>query len=354
MKALHPALRIAIIIVAVIVGIWLLVMILNILPWAPAYPGANPMRIEPGTRPHIVPHGGAKDLFPENTVLSYREMHARQWDTFEIDLCITADGQLVTHHDLDILGTTGVENTLVRDLSYAEMTELNFGANFVDLDGRRPYADSDDLSPDMAELLVPARLEDLFVSYPDNYYILELKDTVDASGPANAEAAVAELIRLIETYGMQEQVVVSSFDDEVTSAFRERTDGSIPTGAATGDVLMFSILSALNLDFFLKPAYSSVMLPVRDQIYPSERALIERLPRGLRNKLSVMDEESDTMYTNLANRRTVRDAHRKNLAVYYWTVNDRETMEYLIGIGVDGIITDRPDILADLLEDMGF
>jgi glycerophosphoryl diester phosphodiesterase len=354
MNKLHPLAKAAIIIVAVIISIWLLIMLLNVLPWAPAYPGVNPMRIEPGGRPHIVPHGGAKELYPENTVLSYREMNRNNWNTFEVDLCLTADSQLITHHDLDIEGSAGIAGTRVRDLSYAEISSMNFAVNFTDLTGNRPFEDVSGLSADTRAQLVPARLEDLFAWFPDNYYILELKDTVEESGQANTEEAVAELIRLIEAYGMQDRVVVSSFDDDVTSEFRKRTGGSIPTGAATMDALILSVLSALNLDFFLRPAYSSVMLPVKDQIYPAERALIERLPRGLRDKLSVYEAETDTLYTNLANPRMVRDAHRKNLAVYYWTVNDRETMEYLIGIGVDGIITDRPDILADLLEDMGW
>ncbi len=353
MKTLNPALKAVIYVVAGIAALWLIILLLNILPWAPGYPGVNPMRIEAGQRPHIVPHGGAKELYPENTLLSYRRMQENGWNTFEVDLCLTADGQLITHHDLSIERTSGIPGVLVRDMSYAELSAINFGVNFTDPGGRMPYADEQTLSPELRRLLGPARLADLFENYPENYYILELKDTVDASGAANAEAAVLELIRLIETYGMQDRVVVSSFDDDVTSDFRERTGGSIPTGAATMDTLIFSVLSALNLDFFIAPAYSAVMLPVRDIIYPNERAIIERLPRGLRNKLSSYDEASDTLYTNLANRRMVRDAHRKNLAVYYWTVNDRETMEFLINMGVDGIITDRPDILSDLLDEMG-
>lgn len=354
MKKLHPALRVALIVLFVIVALYLLILLLNVLPWSPGYPGENPMRIENGLAPHIVPHGGAKELYPENTVLSYDEIYAHGWNTFEIDLCLTADGQLITHHDLSIESTTGIENTLVRDLNYDDMLGMNFAVNFTDINGGHPYADTASLPPEVAVTLVPARLEDLFKKYPDNFYILELKDTVEESGQETSEAAVRELIRLIEGYGMQSKVVVASFDDEVTADFRKRTDSTIPTGAATMDTLVFSVLSALKLDFFLKPAYAAVMLPVKDQIYPNERAIIEKLPRALRNALSQYDPSTDTLYTNLANRRMVRDAHRKNLAVYYWTVNDRETMEYLINLGVDGIITDRPDILTRLLGDLGY
>ena len=47
--------------------------------------------------------------------------------------------------------------------------------------------------------------------------------------------------------------------------------------------------------------------------------------------------------------RFVRGAHQHNIHVHAWTVNEREAMEHLVGMGVDGIITDRPDILLDVL-----
>jgi glycerophosphoryl diester phosphodiesterase len=46
----------------------------------------------------------------------------------------------------------------------------------------------------------------------------------------------------------------------------------------------------------------------------------------------------------------VEDAHANDLAVHVWTINDRATMEWLIEIGVDGIMTDRPRLLQRVLE----
>ena len=59
-------------------------------------------------------------------------------------------------------------------------------------------------------------------------------------------------------------------------------------------------------------------------------------------------------WRELAKLSLVRKARRKEIAVYYWTVNDPADMENVIGLGVDGIITDRPDILNPILDRMGY
>lgn len=349
MKAIKKILKIVLIIAASAAAVMLVVLLLNLLPFAPGGGGSNPMRVGESGDVHIVPHGGAKELYPENTVYSYRRIYERGWDTFEIDLVLTSDDVLVTHHDLDIQATTGVSGVKLAELDYEQLDEYNFAANFVNPGGERPFSDLSSLPEELAAQMIPARLEDLFRDFPDSYYILELKDTVNASGPERASRASAELLRLIGEFAMEDRVIVASFDDEVIQEFREASEGEIPTGAATGETLTLSVLSALSLDFFLAPKYSAVMLPVKDRIYPAERKIIESLPAPLRRALASYDENEDIYYTNLANERMVRDAHRKNLAVYFWTVNDPEIMKYLIEIGVDGIITDRPDILSDIL-----
>ncbi|NCN04895.1 MAG: hypothetical protein GW949_04635 [Spirochaetales bacterium] len=327
--------------------------ILNLLPWAPGgYRKTNPLRVSTGSLPKIIPHGGAKLLYPENTIFSYQEMYSRGWTTFEIDLALTKDGVLVSHHDLDILSTTGVPGIKIADLDYEELYQYNFGSQFINLEGLTPYGNvTSENNPSMAGLLVPARLSDLFANYPDAFFILELKDTVVESGPERSNLAVKALITTITDYSMEDHIVMASFDSSLASQFRELTSNAIPTGAGTNDVLTFSVLSTLGLDFFLPTPYAGLFLPIRDPIGDSERGLIEVLPKFIQQGLAVYDEQEDTYYTNITNPRMVRDARRKNLSTYIWTVNDEETMRELIAMGVDGIITDRPDILENVLKD---
>jgi len=356
-QAITRTFKVLAILVAILLGLVLLIGILNLVPFAlGGFPGQNPWRIEPGQRPHIIPHGGAKDLFPENTIYSYEEMYRLGWNTFEVDLTLTQDGILISHHDLDIGRTTGQENDLVRDFTYQELSRFNFGATFVNLEGVQPYAAITwENNPAMAARLIPAQLSELFERFgQDSYFILELKDTINEVGEEWAEKAIQTLIQTIRQYSMENRVIMASFDSGVTNRFRELTKNEIPTGAGTTDVLIFSVLNALWLDFFLPTPYTAMFLPIKDQIYPRERQILESLPSFLRNQLATYDPSTDTLYTNLANRSIIQSSHRKNLAVFYWTVNEPADMRRMIELGADGIITDRPNLLSELLVDMGF
>jgi len=339
---------------AVVAILALVLYVVDRIPIAPGPGGANPLRVGTGELPLVVPHGGAKRLYPENTILSYRMMAERGWTNFEIDLALSADGVLVSHHDLSIKATTG-EDRLVRELAYAELRTRNFGVNFTAPDGSRPYADSAALARDHPALLAelaPARLEALFAAYPDASYILELKDTVERTGEGHARAAAEALARAVDAAGMRDRVVVASFEDAATALLREASGGGIATAAASDDVLVFSVLSALGLDFFLKPGYSALLLPIEDRIKPKQRALVEKLPAFIRDKLAWYDPERDEWYTRLVDRRIVEDARRHGVAVHYWTVNDEATMRELVALGVDGIITDRPDLLEKVYAEL--
>ena len=57
---------------------------------------------------------------------------------------------------------------------------------------------------------------------------------------------------------------------------------------------------------------------------------------------------------NLASKRVINSAHRRNMAVHYWTINDKEEMKHLVELGADGLITDRPDLMKEVLREMGF
>ena len=238
---------------------------------------------------------------------------------------------------------------MVRSLGYGELLKRNFGVNFAAPDGSRPYADTAALARDDPALLAelaPARLDALFAAYPEATYILELKDTVERTGEAHARAAAETLARAVDAARLCGRVVVASFEDAATALLREASGGSIATAAASDDVLAFSVLSALGLDFFLKPGYSALLLPIEDRIKPRQRALVEKLPAFIRDKLAWYDPERDEWYTRLVDRRVVEDAHRHGVAVHYWTVNDEATMRKLVALGVEGIITARPDLLA--------
>lgn len=269
----------------------------------------NPYRIGEGERPWVIAHGGAKALFPENTMIAFDGSVALEVDALEIDVCMTADEVLVPHHDLTIDATSDGNGPLI-DYTYAELLAFNFAANFTDLDGNRPYEDT---------LVQLPRLIDVFNAYPGMHFIVELKNQGD-----NGKRAAERMQSIIANAGVGERVVVASFHDDVLAHFYDNTNGQIPISGSEGMVkdLIFSGLTAM--EFLHRPQATLVQIP-------TEGAGI-----------------------NLASQRIVRSLHRRDMAVQYWTINDPDEMRDLLALGADGLITDRPDLMWELLREMGF
>jgi glycerophosphoryl diester phosphodiesterase len=322
-------------------------MILEYSPRALQYGHENGWKTD--DRPLIIPHGGAKVLYPENTIYSFKQ--TEMYDAFEIDLTLTKDDVLMTHHDLDLgldLGES-YQETLVRSLTYNEIIDLikdndyPFVRNFEDINGDKPYENITD--PLILSELVPAKLEDIFQLYPNKKYILEIKDTEIEN---DFKKAITLLIELIEDYELEENVIVSSFSDEVIEAFQK--ESSIHTSTAWGGTLKFVLLSAFNVDFFYRPKQAALIIPVYQELGESYAKYIKLLPSPIKD--SFIKKGTSDM-TDLGQKGIIEDAKRHNMATIYWTINDEETMLRLIELGVDGIITDRPDILYNIYIEQG-
>ena len=322
-------------------------MILEYSPRALQYGHENGWKTD--DRPLIIPHGGAKVLFPENTIYSFKK--TEMYDAFEIDLTLTKDDVLMTHHDLDLgldLGES-YQETLVRSLTYNEIIDLikdndyPFVRNFEDINGDKPYENITD--PLILAELVPAKLEDIFQLYPNKKYILEIKDIEIEN---DFKKAITLLIELIEDYELEENVIVSSFSDEVIEAFQK--ESSIHTSTAWGGTLKFVLLSAFNVDFFYRPKQAALIIPVYQELGESYAKYIKLLPSPIKD--SFIKKGTSDM-TDLGQKGIIEDAKRHNMATIYWTINDEETMLRLIELGVDGIITDRPDILYNIYIEQG-
>lgn len=262
-----------------------------------------------GKRPMIIAHGGAKHLFPENTLLAFDSVSIIGVDVLEIDVRITKDSILVTHHDAEIDNTSDGSGMLY-DFTYKELLAFNFGYKFTDIYGKQPY---------QHKQLQIASLKDVFLNHPEIYMIAEIKDEGE-----RGRLAARKMKSLIEECSMQNKVIVASFHHEILQYFREISGGSIPVSAAQKDATKFVLSSKAFMSFLHRPDYIALQLPQR--------------AAGM----------------NLGTKRVINTAHRRNIAVQYWTINDKENMRKLIENGADGIITDRPDLMRELLIEMGY
>ncbi len=308
--------RIKRIVLAVLLLLLIFYIVLRVLPHE-VYAGSSRFAKEPSGAPLVIAHGGAKHLYPENTIMAFEESYAMGADVLEVDLCLTADNVLITHHDLTVDATSSATGA-VRSFSLAEITELNFGANFVSLNGDEPY--KNETSPEVLQRLVPMTVEQMFTTFgTDVLYILEIKDEGQ-----DGILAAEELNRLINEYSMQEYVCVASFHGEVIEHFRAIKHEDVNITTDYGTSFEFIALGFLGLDILLDYEYAGFQLPSNFSGVPLNNSFVSSL------------------------------AQNSNMFLHYWTINDKEEMRELILLGCDGIITDRPDILIELLEEMGY
>ncbi len=269
----------------------------------------NPYIIEEGGRPWVIAHGGAKQLWPGNTMPAFEGSVQLGVDVLEIDMKITRDDVLVCHHDHTIDRMSDGEGELGA-YTYEELLAFNFGDGFEALDGTFPYRD---------DTVRICKLEEVFDRFPDMYYTVEIKDRGE-----RGERAGELLKALVEKYQLEDRMIVAAFDDETLTAFQGLEDNPIPVSTSQKEATKFVITAKTLTGVFYAPEAVALQLPM---------------------------EQSNL---NLTRKHVINSAHKHNMAIHYWTINDKEDMRELVEKGADGLITDRPDIMLELLEEMGF
>jgi glycerophosphoryl diester phosphodiesterase len=117
---------------------------------------------------------------------------------------------------------------------------------------------------------------------------------------------------------MEHKIIVASFDDDTIQTFRSYCP-EVATAPGGDEVRNFVLLNFIFLSEILTPNYQAFQVPT--------------------------ESGGITVITQ----RFVNTAQKRNLQVQVWTINDPVEMQRLIDLGVNGIMTDRPDILLDLL-----
>ena len=247
---------------------------------------------------NVIAHGNGSALLPGNTLEAGVNALSVGADILEMDIHLTADNHLVVRHD-DIIDTTTNGTGAIAEMSLAQIQQYDVGFHKIDYPGL--------VAP--SGIMVPT-LESIFQKMPSSYYIIELKP--EETDPAD------QLCLLIKQYGLQDQVLVGSFYTSVLEYFRD-TCPEVPTSLGQSEVIVMVAMSALGLGHLYSPAGSSVQLPLT---YFGIKILTPAI---------------------------LAAAHQMNLRVDIWTVNDTTIMRDLIDMGVDGVITDRPDLLRQLV-----
>ena len=324
------------VVLGVLAGIVLFFAVINIIP--PKHNVENnPFIVGKGELPMIAAHRGGGDNNPENTMLAFREaVNTIGVDIIESDLYLTKDGYLVYNHDSYIDETCNVNGDIsledleelcedkekrhyIEDMTLAELEQYNFGYYFEDENGERIYKDEMDLQGKGLQIATVDKLfEEFYESNPDLLFIVEIKNSEELG-----YKACKILNQTLEQYpDYKDQIVVGTFHDEIEEELKTKYP-ELLRGAPTGTAAKFILTQFLGVNLFDSSDFACLQIPMGYDL-------------GIE-----LDLDKQTI---------IDRAHRRNIAVQYWTINDEEEMVRLIELGCDCIMTDNPKLLKEVLE----
>ncbi len=234
----------------------------------------------------FVHRGGALEA-SENTLSAFEVAVSAGFRYIETDVRATADGVLLAFHDAT-LGRVTDRDGRVAELPWSEVAQARVG-------GREA---------------IP-RLDELLHSFPDVRFNLDAKDS----------STLRPLARLLRgSAGLVDRVCLASFSDRRLTWLRTALGPDVCTGLGPREIARLKAAAVTGRRTRFAPTALAAQVPVGPA----------RLP--------------------LVDARFVLAATEHGLAVHVWTVDDEPTMERLLDLGVDGIMTDRPAVLKALLQ----
>jgi glycerophosphoryl diester phosphodiesterase len=259
----------------------------------PVEPPRYPFLDHPG--PIAFAHRGGALEAPENTWAAFRHAVDLGYRYMETDVHATSDGVVVTIHDPDI-SRTSERSGLVREMAWSDLAAVRLSG-------------TDEAVP---------RLDDALAAWPDVRWNIDPKH----------DSVVGPLIETIHRAGALERVCITSFSDRRLARIRRALGPSLCAGTGPAASVALRLASVLP-DRAAEPftarvrAFGATQVPIRQ------------------GRVPVVDG------------RFVETAHRLGMAVHIWTVDEAPTMDSLLDLGVDGIMTDRPSLLKDVLAKRG-
>jgi glycerophosphoryl diester phosphodiesterase len=169
------------------------------------------------------------------------------------------------------------------------------------IDGTYPYRGEGHIIP---------TLDAVLTEFPSARFNIDLKE--------NSDALIQGVSALIDKHAAHNRVMIASFHQRTLRKFR-KLNPRVPTSAGSAEVIRFLLLSKLRLTNLFTPSFEAFQVPMTA------------------GPISVV------------NKAFIDAAHQRGIEVHPWTINDPAEMRRLIAQGIDGIITDFPDRLSEIL-----
>lgn len=235
-----------------------------------------------------IAHRGGAEERPQNTIAAFRHAHDLGFRYLETDVQGTRDGALVVFHD-DRLDPTTDRSGAIAELTLDQVREARVQGEPI---------------PTMMEV---------FATFPDARFNIEPK----------SDAAVGLLAEAIRAAGAIDRVCIGSFKGRRLRRMRKLLGPRLCAGGAPLAIVRLRLAGWLG-SWAAGPSWGLppiVQIPVKFGPIP------------------------------VADLGFVRACHRRQIVVHVWTVDDPDQMRNLFDIGVDGIMTDRPSVLRDVLDE---
>lgn len=241
----------------------------------------------------VIAHRGASGYYPENTLLAFKKALEIGVDGLEVDVHKSKDGELIVIHDEDIQRTFSGKGQILdktlKDLKKYKCRNFEFKNNI--------------------ECTIPTLREVIELIKDENILInIEAKTDVIQYDLEN------DIIDLIEEYGLKDKILISSFNHK-------------------------SIIKLKNIDDSIN--YGALYWSEEDY-YPEDNII------NYSKKIGVY---SINVSNSLVNKEMVELAHRENMKVLVYTVNTPIEMRKMIEYNVDGVFTDYPELMKEILEE---
>lgn len=271
--------------------------------WSKGEPAAaRPVFQQSVSRPLMIAHRGGAGIYPENTLYAFERARDSGVDVIELDVRRTSDGTLVVMHDSDVQRTTD-KTGAVAEMTLDEVKKLDAGFRFSP-DGGQTF-------PFRGKGIVVPTLREVFAALPEMKFNIEPKQ--------QTPSLVESLCGKIREFNLSNKTIVGSFNQTILDEFRHACP-EVATSASPSEAGKFLAYYETGLIESYSPLMQALQIP--------------EYVGGVQ----------------IVTKEFVEAAHERNMKVHVWTVNETAAMERLLENGVDGIMTDYPDRLLNIMQ----
>ncbi|MFC7366789.1 glycerophosphodiester phosphodiesterase [Vreelandella zhaodongensis] len=270
----------------------------------------------------VIAHRGASGHAPESTMAAYELAHEWGVDYLELDIQITSDGELVAFHD-DAIDRTSDGEGKINDYTLEELKALDIGTWFNEAN-----ADKADAAFEGAQILT---LDDLFERFGN-----ETRYYIETKSPHLNPGLEEALVETLEAHDMIEngRVLVQSFEQDSLLKMRELNE-NVPL---------------IQLVWYHTDEEDDTQLKEWTNVTPGPAQITDEDFQAVAEYAVGIGTNATYEGEDVIDADFMRQAQANGLPVHIYTINETDDMQRLIDWGVDGLFTDYPDRLLELVE----